>query len=294
MMSKILNTYTIEIDERLEELFSIKQANHTLRDAMHYSISAGGKRFRPVLNILGNSLLNGNKAETLDVACAIEMIHTYSLVHDDLPAMDDDDLRRGKPANHIMFGEAFAILAGDGLLNYAFETMLRNALGYPNNLLAHVKAMQEVAKGAGVSGMITGQSSDIENEGQILTTKELEFTHKHKTGDLIKSSILSGLLLCNPDKKQINDATVYGYSTGLVFQIIDDVLDVQGNEAILGKSVGGDKKSSKLTYPTLYGIDGSIKIAKEKAEVARDAIAGFGKTATPLIELTTWLLERDR
>ncbi len=293
-MTELLNRYTPAINTRLKELFLLEHIHPTLRDSMYYSVNAGGKRFRPTLNILGNALLGGNMDETLDVACALELIHTYSLIHDDLPAMDNDELRRGKPTNHIMFGEAFAILAGDGLLNYAFEIMLQNALNYPHNMAAHVRAMREVATGAGVGGMINGQCADIENEGQILTAAELDYTHRHKTGDLIKSSLVSGLLLCNPSDAQVDALATYGYSTGLVFQIVDDILDVTGSEKVLGKSIGKDQKSKKFTYPTLYGVDGSMKIATEKAQEAADSVAVFGANAQPLVELATWLLERDR
>ncbi len=293
-MIEELHQHIPQVDARLKELFSRRDIMGTLRDAMYYSVDAGGKRFRPTLNILANSLLGGNAKETLDIACAIEMIHTYSLVHDDLPAMDNDEMRRGKPTNHIMFGEAFAILAGDGLLNYAFEVMLKNALDYPRNLNAHVKAMGEVAAGAGVAGMISGQCADIENEGQILTEAELEYVHRHKTGDMIKSALLSGLLLCEPSEVQIEAITVYGYNIGLVFQIIDDILDITGDSQKLGKSVGKDSKSKKFTYPTLYGIKGSMDIAKEKTREAQDSIAVFGDGAKPFVELADWLLERDR
>ncbi|MEG2882804.1 MAG: polyprenyl synthetase family protein, partial [Christensenella sp.] len=191
-----MNKYTDIINKRLNELLSLENVNPIIKDAMNYSVSAGGKRLRPTLNIMANALLSGNMKETLDIACAIEMIHTYSLIHDDLPAMDDDDLRRGKPTNHVMFGEAFAVLCGDALLNFAYEVMLKNALRYASNLTSHTKAMLEVATGAGVYGMITGQCGDIENEGQILTEVELKYVHTHKTGAIIKSSLLSGLLLC--------------------------------------------------------------------------------------------------
>ncbi len=293
-MVEVLYQYIPQVDARLKELFSRTDMNSTLRDAMYYSVDAGGKRFRPTLNMVANSLLGGNAAETLDIACAIEMIHTYSLVHDDLPAMDNDEMRRGKPTNHIMFGEAFAILAGDGLLNYAFEVMLKNTLRYPQNIAAHVAAVSEVAAGAGVCGMISGQCADIENEGQILTESELDYVHRHKTGDMIKSALLSGLLLCEPTEAQIKAITVYGYNIGLVFQIIDDILDITGDEKKLGKSVGKDSKSKKFTYPTLYGINGSMDIAREKTSEAKDSVAIFKERAQPLIQLADWLLERDR
>ncbi|MEG0252107.1 MAG: polyprenyl synthetase family protein [Christensenellaceae bacterium] len=285
---------TIElINNRLKELMEIENVNPTIRDAMNYSLMAGGKRIRPVLNIMANSLLNGDAKETLDIACAIEMIHTYSLIHDDLPAMDDDDLRRGKPTSHVMFGEAFAILAGDGLLNYAYEVMLKNALKYPSNLNNHTKAILEVATGAGVYGMITGQCGDIENEGQILTEQEIIYVHKHKTGDMIKSALVSGLLLCSPSQEYINALSVYGYNIGLTFQIVDDVLDITGDAQKMGKTLGKDKTSKKFTFPTLYGVDESMRIAVQKTEEAVDALSIFGSRAEELKQLAGNILKRD-
>ncbi len=285
--------YIEKVNARLTELEAIEGANETLRSAMGYSLRAGGKRLRPVLNLMANELLNGDAAETLDIACAIEMIHTYSLVHDDLPAMDNDEMRRGKPTSHVVFGEAFAILAGDGLLNYAFEVMLRNALRFPQNLEAHVRAMDEVARGAGVTGMITGQCADIENEGQMLTDKELTYVHAHKTGAMIKSALLAGLLLCKPDQKQIAALALYGEDIGLTFQIIDDILDVTGDQVKMGKTLGKDKDAHKFTYVTLYGVDQSKKIAVEKTEEAVGALDVFGGKADQLRMLARSILERD-
>jgi len=294
MTPSILNRYTGQVEGRLRELLDLPNTNKTLNDSMNYSVSAGGKRIRPTLNILANGLLDGDIEETLDVACAIEMIHTYSLIHDDLPAMDNDELRRGKPTSHIVFGEAFAILTGDALLNYAFEVMIQNALGYPGNMAAHLKAIQEVAQGAGVHGMINGQCEDIENEGQMLTENELAYIHRHKTGKLIKASLLSGLLLCSPSVEQIEALTLYGYNIGMTFQITDDILDITGDEKKLGKSVGKDEKAKKFTYPTLYGLEGSRKIAKEKTEEAQAALRIFGMKADPLIKLSNIIMDRDR
>lgn len=293
-MMNILNKYTGAVDGRLKELLDLQNVNPTIRDAMNYSVSAGGKRLRPTLNIMANALLSDNMKETLDIACAIEMIHTYSLIHDDLPAMDDDDLRRGKPTSHVMFGEAFAILCGDGLLNLAYEVMLKNALRYASNLDSHAKAILEVATGAGVYGMITGQCGDIENEGQILTEVELKYVHEHKTGALIKSSLLSGLLLCNPRQEYIDALTLYGNNIGLTFQIVDDVLDIVGDAKKMGKTLGKDKTSKKFTFPTLYGVEKSMKIAEEKTEEAVSALKIFGPRAEELSELALFILKREK
>lgn len=293
-MPDILNKYTDIIDRRLKELLDLKNINPTMKDAMNYSVSAGGKRLRPTLNIMANALLSGNMKETLDIACAIEMIHTYSLIHDDLPAMDNDDLRRGKPTNHVMFGEAFAILCGDALLNFAYEVMLKNALRYASNLDSHTKAILEVATGAGVYGMITGQCGDIENEGQILTEVELKYVHEHKTGALIKSSLLSGLLLCNPRQEYIDALTVYGNNIGLTFQIVDDVLDIVGDAKKMGKTLGKDKTSKKFTFPTLYGVEKSMKIAQEKTDEAISALKVFGTRAEELSGLALFILKREK
>lgn len=281
------------VEKRMLMLLENAPTGKELRDAMAYSISAGGKRLRPLLNIFANDLLGGDIQETLDIACAIEMIHTYSLIHDDLPAMDNDELRRGKPTSHVMFGEAMAILAGDGLLNFAYEVMLQNALRHTDNLLAHTKAISEVARGAGVGGMIEGQCKDLENEGQIVTERELVSVHKHKTGDIIKASLLSGLLLCNPSEKQKEAISTYGYNIGLAFQVIDDILDVTGDQQKLGKTPGKDSREKKFTFVTLYGIEKSRMIAKEKTEEAISALDVFGQRASKLVVLASEMLKRD-
>ena len=293
-MSELLTRYTGRVDERLKELLRHPGIHPVLRDAMYYSIEAGGKRFRPTLNIMANALLGGEIEETLTIACAIEMLHTCSLIHDDLPAMDNDELRRGKPTNHVVFGEANAILAGDGLMNYAYEVMMDAAMRYPDKLGRHLRAMREVAYGAGVCGMITGQSADIENEGQMLTETELEYVHRHKTGDMIKSALVSGLLLCGPSEAQLDAMTLYGYNVGLTFQIIDDILDITSDAATLGKSVGKDKKAKKFTYPTLYGLEKSREIAGQKTEQAIEALGIFGADADELRELARVVLNRDK
>lgn len=293
-MPDILSKYTEIVNQRLQELLDLKNINPMIKDAMNYSVMAGGKRLRPTLNIMANALLSGNMRETLDIACAIEMIHTYSLIHDDLPAMDNDDLRRGKPTSHVMFGEAFAILCGDALLNFSYEVMMKNALRHASNMNSHIKAMLEVATGAGVYGMITGQCGDIENEGQILTEVELKQVHEHKTGAMIKSSLLSGLLLCDPRQEYIDALTVYGNNIGLTFQIVDDVLDIVGDTKKMGKTLGKDKISKKFTFPTLYGIEKSMKIAEEKTEEAVNALKIFGPRAQELTDLAQFILKREK
>jgi len=293
-MNDMLEKNKTLVESRLAELLKLPGINETLGSAMIYSVMAGGKRIRPSLNIMANSLLDGDTDETLDIACAIELIHTYSLVHDDLPAMDNDELRRGKPTSHVMFGEAFAILTGDALLNLGFEVMLRNALKFPYNLQAHMKAMQVVAAGAGAQGMVTGQCGDIENEGQILTERELYSVHEKKTGALIEASLLSGLMLCSPLETQISALRSYGKNIGLTFQITDDVLDIVGDEKDMGKTVGKDKIAKKFTFPTLYGMDESMNIARQKTQEAIEALQIFGKKADPLRALAEFVLQRKK
>lgn len=282
------------VDTRLAELLQLPGINDTLKSAMQYSVLAGGKRIRPNLNIMANSLLDGNLQETLDIACGIELIHTYSLIHDDLPAMDNDEIRRGKPTSHVMFGEAIAILTGDALLNFGFEVITANALRYPRNMAAHLGALQIVANSAGAQGMITGQCGDLENEGQILTEKQLYYVHEHKTGALIEAALLSGLLLCNPSDQQIAALRIFGQNIGLTFQITDDVLDITGTQKELGKTVGKDKKAGKFTFPTMYGVEKSLKIAAEKTVEATQALAIFGAKADPLRELAMFVLKRNK
>ncbi len=293
-MNDLLEKNRILVENRLAELLKIPGINETLVSAMSYSVMAGGKRIRPNLNIMANGLLDGDTEETLDIACAIELIHTYSLIHDDLPAMDNDELRRGKPTSHVMFGEAFAILTGDALLNLGFEVMLQNALRHPGNMQAHMKAMQVVATGAGAQGMVTGQCGDIENEGQILTERELYSVHEKKTGALIEASLLSGLVLCGPSDTQLDALGNYGKNIGLTFQITDDVLDIVGNEKDIGKTVGKDKIAKKFTFPTLYGVEGSMRIARQKTQEAIEALEIFGEKAAPLRALAEFVLKRKK
>lgn len=292
VMDKYADDITL-VNVRLQKLLTDIYTNEKLQEAMMYSVQAGGKRMRPMLNIMGNALLDGNKQETLDIACAIEMIHTYSLIHDDLPAMDNDELRRGMPTSHVKFGEAYAILAGDGLLNFAFETMMHNAQRFPGNIKAHVDAMTEVARSAGAFGMIAGQCADIENEGKELTEQDLNYLYRYKTGALIKAALLSGLLLCDPGHRQMRAVSIYGTNIGLAFQVVDDVLDVTADAATIGKTPGKDKKAGKFTFVDLYGVEGSRRIAREKTEEAIAALGVFGDKAADLIAFASDMLGRE-
>ena len=280
------------VEARLDVLLAGREPA-LLWDSMAYSIQAGGKRLRPVLHLLANEMGGGDAAEALDMACAIEMIHTYSLIHDDLPALDNDTLRRGKATNHVVFGEAQAILTGDALLNYAYETMIANGLAHPQNLRAHLQAMSIVAAAAGVGGMIAGQVVDVAKEGEPISQEELTYIHTHKTADMITGALLSGLELAGPDGAGRAALEEYGRCIGLVFQIVDDVLDITAGEE-LGKTTGKDAHSGKTTYPTLYGVEGSLKIARDKNEQAKAALEPFGNKAEWLRLIADSMLTRRK
>lgn len=280
------------VEGRLSQLMQ-NDAPQLLRDSMAYSLEAGGKRIRPAMNLMANELLGGDRAEALDLACAIEMIHTYSLIHDDLPALDNDTLRRGRATNHVVFGEAQAILAGDGLLNYAYEVMLNNALRHPENAAAHLEAIAIMARAAGVEGMIAGQVQDVFLEGKEINFEQLSYIHAHKTGDMITGALLSGLELCHPTQQQRAALRCYGENVGLVFQIVDDVLDVTAGEE-LGKSRGKDALEGKTTYASLFGIEQSMRIASEKTEEAKKALEIFGVKAEMLCALADSMLSRKK
>ena len=291
-MKEKLAELKVLVEARIAELMK-NDAPQLLRDSMSYSLSAGGKRIRPAMHLLANELLGGELAEALDFACAIEMIHTYSLIHDDLPALDNDTLRRGRATNHVVYGEAQAILAGDGLLNFAYEVMLQNALRHPENAAAHLSAMSMMARAAGVTGMIAGQVQDVHLEGQKISFEQLSYIHAHKTGDLITGALLSGLELCHPTQQQRSALRCYGENVGLVFQIVDDVLDVTAGEE-LGKSRGKDALEGKTTYASLFGVEESMRIAAEKNAQAKEALAIFGDRAETLCALADSMLFRKK
>lgn len=284
--------YKDKAEKRLYRYLSGEGIHDSLREAMSYSIHAGGKRLRPVLLLAANELLGGDANEALPFACAIEMIHTYSLIHDDLPAMDDDDYRRGVPTCHRQFGEWLAILAGDGLLSYAFEIMLDEAGKAPLKIPAALKAARVIAFGAGVHGMVSGQCADMAsgNEG---SQQELVNIHRLKTGALLKAAVEAGIVLCDPSENELDAVLKYGDAIGMAFQITDDILDVIGDPQMMGKSTGIDERNEKLTYPKIFGLERSLSMAKEKVEQAAGSLAIFGSKASFLIELAQSISNRQ-
>ena len=282
------------IDDALNTLATESNVpQKTVYDAMRYSLLAGGKRLRPVLMLAVCEMLGGKAEDVVPYACAIEMIHTYSLIHDDLPAMDNDDYRRGRVTNHKVYGEAIAILAGDGLLNLAFETMLMHAENYGSDLKRHVQAMKIIANASGVSGMIGGQVVDIEAEGRDISTELLEYLHRHKTGALIKAPVIAAAVLCGADETSVKCLESYAEKIGLAFQIKDDILDVEGSFDSLGKSVRKDIQKEKSTFVKLYGLEGAKNILNNITEEAVNQLAAFGNKADFLSELAYFIAGRQ-
>ena len=279
-------------NEELEKYIKKIQPPKVLHDSMQYSLLAGGKRIRPLLLFATLEAFQKNPSLGLPVACAVEMVHTYSLIHDDLPAMDHDDYRRGKLTNHKVFGEATAILSGDALLNFAFETMLDNALLYPEKLIRHVKAINTIARAAGVRGMIGGQVIDLQSEGKVVDGDTLKYIHDHKTGALFMASISAAIILENPPKSTSKFLIEYGKSLGLAFQIIDDILDVVGDIKDLGKGTGRDKDNSKTTYVEKYGLEKSWSIARELSNHAIAQLDTFGLRGEFLRQLANFIVNR--
>lgn len=263
-----------------------KDVPEPLRGAMRYSLLAGGKRLRAVLLLAAHEMIDEDSAPALPFACAIEMIHAYSLIHDDLPAMDNDTLRRGKPTNHVVYGEAVAILAGDGLQSLAFETMLQS--GHRNAL----PAARALALGAGVTGMIAGQTVDVTREGEAPTDELVRYIHLNKTARLITAPVQAGLILSGAGEKELAAGTAFGEHLGLAFQIIDDLLDLTGDQALMGKTLGKDTAEGKLTWPALYGVRQAKKDAERLTETACDALMPFFSRGEFLKTLARNMLSR--
>lgn len=264
-----------------------------LSDSMKYSLFAGGKRVRPVLCLAGCEVVGGKAEVALPFACALEMIHTYSLIHDDLPCMDDDDLRRGRPTNHKVYGEAQALLAGNALLTLAYEISLQTAA---DGLVSHktaVEVLHYISKAIGIMGVMGGQSLDILWEGDSLSEKQVEIICHHKTATLISSSVLIGAMLGGADDHQLAALREYGKAIGLAFQVADDILNVSGDAEKLGKSTGTDKERGKTTYPRLLGMDGAQKRATELLKTALSAIDSFGDQAWMLRDLAKYIVYRE-
>lgn len=278
------------VEESLEILLPGANAYPPLiHQAMRYSVLVGGKRLRPVLVMAGAEAVGGKAADVLPAACAFELIHTYSLVHDDLPAMDNDDYRRGKLTSHKVYGEAAAVLAGDALLTLAFQ-ILAESKGTPKNVL---RVIREAAVGAGTFGLIGGQVVDTVSEGVASDEDTLEYIHRHKTGALYKMSVRAGAILAGARDEQLAALTGYAESLGLAFQIKDDILDLEGDEQKIGKPVGSDTKNKKATYPALFGLDESRAKARQAAERALAALQPFGAEADFLRSMVYFVIERD-
>ena len=265
----------------------------SLHQAMRYSVFAGGKRLRPILMIAACESLGGHAGQVLHAACAMEMIHTYSLIHDDLPAMDDDDFRRGRPTNHKVYGEATAILAGDALLTEAFRILADAEANRSVPPATVIKVIELVARYAGSQGMVGGQVVDMESEGKEIDFPTLEYIHTHKTGGLILASVQVGALLGGANDSQVAAMKRFGGAAGLAFQIADDILDIVGDQQYLGKNVGSDQARGKATYPAQLGLDEARQRADELCGIAISALAPLGKPAEILQELARYIVNRD-
>ncbi len=278
-------------NQSLQKYF-FKKENHQMSvyEAMEYSLFSGGKRIRPVLCAACAELF-GDAEEAMPFACAIEMIHTYSLIHDDLPCMDDDDLRRGKPTNHIVFGEAMAVLAGDALLNRAFETVLQHSKVAPALTL---EALKVIADAAGTEGMIGGQVIDLESEGKATDTVTLMAMHVHKTGALMMAAAKTGALVGGGSKEDVLNMENFARYLGVAFQIKDDILDVESSAEVLGKPIGSDSANEKTTFVTLYGLEQSKKMLEDYTQKAIEVLSEYGDKAWFLKELSIFLLRRER
>ena len=287
--------YLKETKKVVEEALDISLAPEKpeiLRESMRYSLLAGGKRIRPILCLASCSLAGGNPELAVPTAVAIEMIHTMSLIHDDLPAMDDDDLRRGRSTNHKVYGEAVAILAGDALLTRAFEMVSLRSPGVDSERL--LKVVGELSVVAGARGLVGGQVVDLECEGREVDLETLEYIHLHKTGALLKACVRTGAMIAGADHNLLSALTKYAEGIGLAFQIIDDILDLTSNSEILGKTPGKDLLADKTTYPKLLGLDESKKRAISLVKNAKEAIMPWGEDAKYLISLADFITNRDR
>jgi geranylgeranyl diphosphate synthase type II len=280
------------VDEALSEyLPSEKSDPAILHKAMRYSVFCGGKRLRPILALTAADVCGGDIRDAMPAACALEMIHTFSLIHDDLPALDNDDLRRGRPTCHKVFGEAMAILAGDALFAMGYETITRHTANIGPEALANV--LKTISIAVGSHGMVGGQVADLENEGNSnLDIQTIQSIHARKTGALLKASLLSGAIVASATPAQHAALEIYGEKIGLAFQIADDLLDILGDEQILGKPIGSDEKNQKATYPKLLGIDGAKEAARRATDEALSALEIFGRKAEPLKALAEYMIDR--
>ena len=281
------------IDEGISRFLPDKETYpESIHQSMHYSVFAGGKRLRPILLMASAEAVGGDRSNVLPFAVAAEFIHTYTLIHDDLPALDDDSFRRGKPTNHKVFGEATAILTGDALLTQAFIIMTNASLMEATPAKCILRATHELGKAIGSTGVIGGQVVDLESEGEPVDEETLEYIHIYKTGFFFKSCVRTGALLGLANTKQLNALSSYGAHIGLAFQIIDDILDIIGDQDKLGKDVGSDAGKNKATYPAMFGMDESKRKAEKLVEDAVDKLKDFDESADPLREIARFFVKR--
>lgn len=291
MWRNYLKEHQIQVEARLQSLVPAQPGPlEQVMESMRYSLFAGGKRLRPILLMAAADAVGADGQRFLQSACALEMIHTYSLIHDDLPAMDDDDYRRGRLTNHKVFGEGMAVLAGDGLLTLAFETLLSQPGVTPDVL---VRVTREVAQAAGPAGMVGGQAIDLGSEGQQPSPEVMKLMHRLKTGALFRASLRAGAMLGGGSDEDVQGLTDYAEQFGLAFQITDDILDVTGTEAALGKPIGSDEKNNKATYVSVYSLPEARRMAQEAVTDAVAALGRFGDRAWVLRSLAEYLLTRD-
>lgn len=287
--------YKETIEEYLDSILPKEDGlQNIIYEAMRYSVFAGGKRLRPFLTLKVCEIFDGSYEKALPFASAMEIIHTYSLIHDDLPSMDDDDYRRGKPTNHKIYGEGMAILAGDGLLNLAYELMINQAVQNASDSDKYLKAMSEISRAAGIYGMIGGQVVDILSENAKVHEDTLNFIHNHKTSALIEASIVAGAIIGGASETEIEALRSYGKAIGLGFQIRDDILDKIGNIEKLGKDIGSDEENNKATYITLYGLDEAKNKSKELCKSAKESLNSVNKPDVEVLEdLADYLVYRE-
>ena len=292
-LKKYLSSKQSDINQWIDSFFLKEATNGQIKEAMQYAISAGGKRVRPILCLAAAEAVGGNPDELLHVASAIELIHTYSLIHDDLPCMDDDDLRRGKPTLHVQFDEATAVLAGDALLTLAFQILSDAKSTLPDKPHESLQIIHQVAIAAGCSGMIAGQMLDMTSEGSNLNLNDIKTLHNKKTGALIKASVFSGALLGGANEKEIKALNLYANNIGLAFQVADDILNVIGDPKKMGKAVGTDAERDKNTFPSVMGLSDSQEYARQLIEKALHAIESFDKKSEPLRAIARYIIERN-
>jgi geranylgeranyl diphosphate synthase type II len=294
-LQKYLSRNKKYIETALDKII-IKETEYpdTLYKAVRYSIFAGGKRIRPILMIAAAQAVGGKKEDVLYPACAVEMIHTYSLIHDDLPAMDNDNLRRGKPTCHRVYGNAAAILAGDALLTEAFAVLTNKRFTKNKKPALVMDVINDISTAAGYRGMIAGQMVDMELQGGDIDFAKLEFLHIHKTGALICACVKAGAKIGGASPKRLKQLVRYGERIGLAFQIVDDILDITGEKDLTGKESGQDKKLGKITYPKVVGIRESKNIANELLSSALDSIKSFDKNADALREIARYIIKRNK